>query len=112
MEMTCLAQVPGALAQIFDGIHLFAGHEGAPVPAKQQPRSEQRKELDDLRARLDTSEARTRQREGKLENVRAEVETLRPNVKMRVSPSTPPPDVLGFGRQLPSHSARIHLPRH
>ena len=63
-----------ALAHKFDGVHLFAGHEGAPVPAKQQPRDPQRKELEDLQARLITSEAHTRQREGKLEDVRATAE--------------------------------------
>ena len=68
MAMTCLAQVSGALAPKFDSVHLFAGHEGASVPA---PCHAQPKELEDLQARLITSEARTRQREGKLEDVRA-----------------------------------------
>ena len=88
MEMTCLAQVPGALAHIFDGIYLFAGHEGGLVPAKQQPRSAQREELEDLRARLDTFEARTRQREGKLENVRAEVEAEREDARITIHATT------------------------
>jgi NADH dehydrogenase [ubiquinone] 1 alpha subcomplex assembly factor 7 len=73
MAMACLAQYPvspGALAHKFDGAHLFAGHEGALVPAKQQPRSAQRKELEDLQARLDAS----RQREAELEDARAAAE--------------------------------------
>ena len=61
----------GALAQKFDGAHLFAGHEGALVPAKkQQPRNAQRKEFEELQARLDAS----RQREAELENARAVAE--------------------------------------
>ena len=71
MAMTCLAQVSGALAPKFDNVHLFAGHEGAPVPARQQPCHAQPKGLEDLQSRLITSEACTRQREGKLEDVRA-----------------------------------------
>ena len=59
MAITCFARVSGALAHKFDGVHLFAGHEGAPVPTKEQPRSAQLKESEDLQARLDTSEART-----------------------------------------------------
>ena len=103
MEMTCLAQVPGALAHIFDGIHLFAGHEGAPVPAKQQPRSAQRDEHDWTPPR--------RAQDDEKASSRTYARRLRPNLKMRVPPSTPPPDVLGFGRQLPSRSARVQLPR-
>ena len=64
MAMTCSALVSGALAHKFDGVHLFADHEGAAVPAKQHLRCLQRKELEDLHARLVTSEACTRQREG------------------------------------------------
>ena len=61
----------GTLAPKFDGAHLFAGHEGALVPAKkQQPRSAQRKELEELQARLDAS----RQREAELEDARAAAE--------------------------------------
>lgn len=44
------------------------------MPAKQEPRTAQRKKLEGLQARLDTSEARTRQREDKLEDVPAAVE--------------------------------------
>ena len=43
-----------ALAPKFDGAHLNAGHAGAVVPFK---RGAQRKELEELQARLDTSEA-------------------------------------------------------
>ena len=64
MAMTCLALVSGALAHKFDGVRLFAVHEGPAVPAKQHLRCLQRKELEDLHARLVTSEACTRQREG------------------------------------------------
>ncbi|KAF8267438.1 Up-regulated during septation-domain-containing protein, partial [Lactarius quietus] len=64
----------GALAQKFDGAHLFAGHEGAVVPAKQQPRGAQRKGLEELQARLDASEARTREREAELEDALAAAE--------------------------------------
>ena len=59
------------MAPKFDGAHLFAGHEGALVPAKkQQPRSAQRKELEELQAQLDAS----RQREAELEDARAAAE--------------------------------------
>ena len=72
---------------LFDGVHLFVSHEGAPVPTKQQPRGPQRKELDDLQARPDTSEAHTRQRERKLEDIRtaaeAEHEYARPAADTR-----------------------------
>ena len=61
MVMTCLAQVSGALAHKFDGVRLFAVHEGPAVPEKQHLRCLQRKELEDLHARLVTSEACTRQ---------------------------------------------------
>jgi hypothetical protein len=53
----------GALTYKFDGTHLLIGHEGALVPLKQQLRSAQGKELEDLRARLDASEALARHRE-------------------------------------------------
>ena len=33
---------------MFSSAHLYAGHKSALVPAKQRPRSAQRKELDDL----------------------------------------------------------------
>ena len=59
MAITCFAQVSGALAHKIDRVRLFTGHEGAPVPTKEQPRSAQLKEREDLQARLDTSEART-----------------------------------------------------
>jgi hypothetical protein len=64
----------GALTHKFDGAHLFAGHEGAMFPAKQQPRGAQRKELEELQARLDASEALARQREAELEDARAAAE--------------------------------------
>ncbi len=57
-----------------DGAHLFAGHEGPVVPATQQPRGARRKDLVDLRARLDASEARARKREAEPERTRATVE--------------------------------------
>ncbi|KAH9022188.1 Up-regulated during septation-domain-containing protein [Lactarius hengduanensis] len=62
----------GALAPKFDGAHLFAGNAGAVVPGK--TRGAQRKELEELEARLDASEARARQREAELEDARAAVE--------------------------------------
>ena len=65
MAMTCLGSGLRALAHKFDGVDLFVGHDGAPVPAKQQPRWARRKELEDLQARLDTSNVRTGQRERK-----------------------------------------------
>ncbi|KAI9431299.1 Up-regulated during septation-domain-containing protein [Lactarius indigo] len=64
----------GTLAPKFDGAHLFAGHEGAVVPEKLQLRAAQRKELEELEARLDASEARARQREAELEDARAAIE--------------------------------------
>ncbi|KAH9055308.1 Up-regulated during septation-domain-containing protein [Lactarius vividus] len=64
----------GALAPKFDGAHLFAGNAGAVVPGKQQPHGAQRKELEELEARLDASEARARQREAELEDARAAIE--------------------------------------
>ncbi|KAH9009841.1 Up-regulated during septation-domain-containing protein [Lactarius deliciosus] len=64
----------GALAPKFDGAHLFAGNAGAVVPGKQQSRGAQRKELEELEARLDASEARARQREAELEDARAAIE--------------------------------------
>ena len=64
----------GALAQKFDGAHLFAGHEGAVMPARLQARGAQRKELEDLQARLDASEDRARRREAELEDARAAAE--------------------------------------
>ena len=67
----------GALAPKFDGAHLFAGHEGAVVPSRQQPRSAQRKELEELQARLDASEARARRREDELAAAEAELEDSR-----------------------------------
>ena len=63
----------GALAPKFDGAHLFAGHEGAVVPARQQARGA-RKGLEDLQSRLDASEARARLREAELEDARAAAE--------------------------------------
>jgi chromosome segregation ATPase len=67
----------GALAPKFDGAHLFAGHEGAVVPARQQPRSAQRKEVEELQARLDASEARAQRREAELAEAEAELEDSR-----------------------------------
>lgn len=67
----------GALAPKFDGAHLFAGHEGALVPARQQPRDAQRRELEELQARLDASEARAQEREAELEDAQAELEDAR-----------------------------------
>ena len=44
-----------ALASKFDVAHLFVGHDGVLVPAKQWPCSAQRKELEDPQARVDAS---------------------------------------------------------
>ena len=64
----------GALAHKFDGVHLFAGHEGAVVPTRLQTRGAQQKELEDLQARLDASKDRARRREAELEDARAVAE--------------------------------------
>ena len=64
---------------------MFAGHEATPVSTMQQLHSSQRKELEDLRAQLDTSEAHTRQREGKL---KAYSRQSRPSMEMRVPQPT------------------------
>ena len=77
--------VSGALGHKFDGVHMFAGHEATPVSTMQQLHSSQRKELEDLRAQLDTSEAHTRQREGKL---KAYSRQSRPSMEMRVPQPT------------------------
>ena len=41
-----MSSVSGELVHKFDG--LFAGHEGTPVPTKQQPYSAQQTELENL----------------------------------------------------------------
>ena len=71
VAMPCLPQYPvssvfGAPTQ-FRCAHLFAGYESTLIPAKQQPRSAQRKEL---QARQDASG----QREANLKNACAATE--------------------------------------
>ena len=58
MAITYLSQYPMSPGLAMR-VHLLACHEGAPVPAKQQLRSAQRKVLEDLQAWLDTSKARS-----------------------------------------------------
>ena len=56
--LSSIFSISGALAHKFDS--LFAGHQGTPVTTKQQPHSAQHTDLDNLKVRLDTSEALTR----------------------------------------------------
>ena len=74
-----------ALAPKFDGAHLFAGHAGAVVPFK---RGAQRKELEELQARLDASETRARRREAELEDARAAAEAELEDARAAAAAST------------------------
>ena len=77
------AEVPLLITQWHWGTSLTAYicSRAHPVSKVQQLHSSQRKELEDLQAQVDTSEAHTRQREGKL---KAYSRQSRPSMEMRM----------------------------
>lgn len=104
MEMTCLAQVSGALAHISTAC-ICSRATRAPRYPRSSSRAARRGKSSKI-SKHDWTLLR-RAQDNKQENSRTYARQLRPSLEMRVGPPMPPPDVLRCGCRLPSRSARF-----